>query len=540
MEATQALGAEETAVSARPSGLRGFLADAGGALFEAVVSTTSEAGECALMGVPEAAGFAADVEELSRQIEYLQVVAASAVEKSRRLATGPASEPLEASVLSGLVPPGASEPADSGASNSATPNFVASNSIGASVADDGFRNAAEFLRSALRISIGEARRRLCLAESLLPRTSFTGQPQPPVRPELAAAFAGGTVGSRSATIITMALERVRHHATPEASERMEHSVTRTAQEADPDFVSRICRRWTDAIDQDGSEPSEAELRHRQGAFLRAARRGLHHVEIFATTAQYECLLTVMNAATNPRLAGDAAGFGGVGDDAAGVKEATVGSGSGVGGEAVTIQAESQLDQRTRPQRLLDGLVSACSAALSTTALPAAGGLRPQVMVTIDFRDLFNRLQDGVAAGSAGSGTMLFAGPVSASTIRKIACDADLIPLVLGSAGRVLDIGRASRVFPPHIRKAIVARDLGCAFPSCTIPGAWCEAHHVSYWSHGGSTSTENGTLLCSHHHHLVHKEQWTINMISGIPWFIPPPHVDPRQMPRRNYQFRLE
>lgn len=514
MEATQVLGAEGIAVAARPSGLRGFLADAGGALFKAVLSTTAEARECALLDVPEAAGFAADVEELSRQIEYLQVVAAAAVEKSRQLAACPASA-------------------------------LASDSTGASVPDDGFRNAAEFLRSALRISIGEARRRLCLAESLLPRTSFTGQPQPPIRPELAAAFAGGTVGSRSATIITMALDRVRHQVTPEANERMERSLTRTAQETDPDFVGRICRRWTDAIDQDGSEPSEAELRHRQGAFLRAARRGLHHVEIFATTAQYECLLTVMNAAANPRLAGDPAGSRAVGADAPGGDGTAAESGGSTGFMAQSGEDGSELDQRTRPQRLLDGLVSACSAALSTAALPAAGGLRPQVMVTIDYRDLFNRLQDGVGAGttgtgSAGAGTMLFAGPVTASTIRKIACDADLIPMVLGSEGRVLDIGRASRVFPPHIRKAIAARDLGCAFPNCTIPAAWCEAHHVNYWSHGGSTSTENGTLLCSHHHHLVHKEQWTINMASGIPWFIPPPHVDPRQSPRRNFQFRLE
>jgi hypothetical protein len=136
--------------------------------------------------------------------------------------------------------------------------------------------------------------------------------------------------------------------------------------------------------------------------------------------------------------------------------------------------------------------------------------------------------------------LLFTGPVTASTVRKIACDADVIPVLLGGEGRVLDIGRASRVFPPHIRKAITARDQGCSFPQCTIPGTWCEAHHVRYWSRGGSTGTENGTLLCSHHHHLIHKEQWTIQMRSGVPWFIPPPHVDPGQTPRRNRYFRLE
>ena len=209
----------------------------------------------------------------------------------------------------------------------------------------------------------------------------------------------------------------------------------------------------------------------------------------------------------------------------------------------TPRLAERLDQRTRPQRLLDGLVGACKAALAAGDLPAAGGLRPQVMVTIDYRDLLERLggADAEARGpGSNAGTLMFTGPITASTVRKIACDADIIPIVLGGKGRILDIGRTSRVFPPHIRKAITARDGGCAFPQCTIPAPWCEAHHIDYWSRGGSTGTGNGALLCSHHHHLIHKEQWTIQLRSGVPWFVPPPHLDPSQVPRRNRFFRLE
>jgi hypothetical protein len=72
-------------------------------------------------------------------------------------------------------------------------------------------------------------------------------------------------------------------------------------------------------------------------------------------------------------------------------------------------------------------------------------------------------------GPTGSGTFTYTGPVTASTIRKIACDADIIPILLGSEGRILDIGRTSRVFPPHIRKALNARDQGCAFPTAPSP-----------------------------------------------------------------------
>ncbi|MDN4644773.1 HNH endonuclease signature motif containing protein [Arthrobacter sp. PsM3] len=165
------------------------------------------------------------------------------------------------------------------------------------------------------------------------------------------------------------------------------------------------------------------------------------------------------------------------------------------------------------------------------------------MVTIDYRDLLERL-GGADAGTPGpksnAGTLMFTGPVTASTVRKIACDADIIPILLGSQGRILDIGRTSRVFPPHIRKAITARDRGCAFPQCTIPAPWCEAHHINYWSRGGSTGTGNGALLCPHHHGLIHKEQWTVQLRGGVPWFTPPPHLDPRRVPRRNRYFRLE
>ena len=81
---------------------------------------------------------------------------------------------------------------------------------------------------------------------------------------------------------------------------MEHALTRTATENDPDFLARVARSWTDALDQDGAEPSEELLRQRQGAFIRKPRHRLQHVEIFATAEQYEHLLTVMNTATNPR------------------------------------------------------------------------------------------------------------------------------------------------------------------------------------------------------------------------------------------------
>ncbi|WP_420180391.1 DUF222 domain-containing protein [Paenarthrobacter sp. TA1.8] len=515
--------------------------------------------EARLFGFVEAADFAGRVEEISRSLEYLQVVAAQAVERTRKEAqqaspgasefgagpgwrtgwTEPEPGPGPASAAAGArsISAGASV-GGAGSVTGMESATLAGSVVGAgsggraadsvSPLDDGYRTAAEFLRARLRISIGEARRRLALAADVLPQTGMAGQQIPARREVLADALISALVPSRSATIISTALDTVRQLTDEDTITRMEHALTTTAMESDPDFVTKMTKRWTDRIDQDGTEPSEEVLRQLQGAFLRRRRRhGLHHLEIFATAEQYETLTTAMNTATNPRLT---TGNNPIGTNPTGPEHRP---------------GKPDLDRRSRAQKLLNGLVGACALAMTTGKLPSNGGLRPQLTVTIDHRDLFEQLthnsrpsdhgNTGAALNPLSTGTATFTGPIHPNTIRKIACDADIIPVLLGSDSRVLDIGRATRIFPPHIRKAITARDGGCAFPDCTIPAPWCEAHHTTYWSHGGTTSTNNGTLLCSHHHHLIHKEQWRIDITTGVPWFIPPPHLDPQQTPRRNH-----
>ncbi|MFJ6536524.1 DUF222 domain-containing protein [Paenarthrobacter sp. NPDC091711] len=564
----------------RPRGLRldpvsvsgvelGELLDDAAALLDS--ARLSVIDEVRLLGFVGAADFAGRVEELSRSVEFLQVVAAQAVERTRREAqqVGPGSSAAAPEWRTGWTEP---------ATGATVPGATKAVDDGRSVVDDGYRDAAQFLRARLRISIGEARRRLALAPEVLPQTGMTGQDIPARREILADAVGAALVPSRSATIISTALDKVRHLTDDETITRMEQALTGTAVETDPDFLTKMTKRWIDYIDHDGPEPSEEVLRQHQGAFLRRRRRyGLHHIEIFATDEQYETLTTVMNTATNPRLTTTTE------SDAGSESQSDTGAGAG-----------PVLDLRTRPQKHLNGLLGACSVAMTTGKLPSNGGLRPQLTVTIGYQELLNQLNDtrphedhgrirtgsnhgngngglpstgagtgtgtGTGAGKgtgtgtrtgsgsrpgsgsrsvsgsrSGSGTATFLGPIHPNTIRKIACDADILPVLLGSDSRVLDIGRTTRIFPPHIRKAITARDGGCAFPDCTMPAPWCEAHHTTYWSHGGTTSTDNGTLLCSHHHHLIHKEQWRIDMTTGVPWFIPPPHIDPQQTPRQNH-----
>ena len=107
-------------------------------------------------------------------------------------------------------------------------------------------------------------------------------------------------------------------------------------------------------------------------------------------------------------------------------------------------------------------------------------------------------------------------------IRRWACDAEIVPMVLGSKSEPLDIGRRSRLVPDAMRRALTFRDGGCAFPGCTRRPRRCHAHHVEHWSADeGPTCLENLTLLCRHHHQVIHHGHWTVQMIDGLPPFTP-------------------
>lgn len=92
-------------------------------------------------------------------------------------------------------------------------------------------------------------------------------------------------------------------------------------------------------------------------------------------------------------------------------------------------------------------------------------------------------------------------------IRQMSCNASLIPAVLNSKGEPLDVGRAQRVFPSSIRRAVILRDGGCAYPGCYMPHIYCEIHHIIHWENGGSTSLKNAVMLCRFHHNILHQSE---------------------------------
>lgn len=162
--------------------------------------------------------------------------------------------------------------------------------------------------------------------------------------------------------------------------------------------------------------------------------------------------------------------------------------------------------RTPEQRRTDALVQLIA---EHRGAPTVAGDRPRIVVTLSETDLRERAE---TVGILASGT-----PVAPGDLRRLCCDAEITPVVLGAASEILDLGRTQRLITPGLRKALTIRDKGCIFPHCTTTDTQCEAHHVIPWYQGGATSLGNLALLCAHHHAVIEPQrfnddtdQWTI------------------------------
>jgi hypothetical protein len=167
------------------------------------------------------------------------------------------------------------------------------------------------------------------------------------------------------------------------------------------------------------------------------------------------------------------------------------------------------DARTPSQRRADALGQICRTWLDSSERPSVAGERPHVVVTLDLEAL---------EGRAGRSALAEAGPITSETARRIACDANVSRVITDARSQPLDVGRASKVVPSALRRAVVVRDGGCRFPGCGRPPGWCDAHHVRHWADGGETALNNLVLLCRPHHRLIHRG-FGVEMVEGLPSF---------------------
>jgi Domain of unknown function (DUF222)/HNH endonuclease len=294
------------------------------------------------------------------------------------------------------------------------------------------------------------------------------------------------IGSAEVAVIRSVLARIPAHIGAERRGEVEAELARYARTLDAGQLATLGKRILAYLDQDGVPPKDTTETRRRLSFT--DRDGGYELSGWLDQEAAEIVRSALSPLAAPRPATD-----------------------------------TEIDLRDSVQRDADALVELAQRALSIGELPTDGGERPQVVVTVPL---------AVLAGRIGAGSLGFGGPINAEVARHIACDARVIPVVLGTSGEPLDIGRSSHSVPAAIRRAVIVRDRGCAFPGCPVPARWCEIHHIQHWADLGPTSLANCVLLCGRHHRLIHHSAWRITMAGGVPEFHPPHWIG--GSPRRN------
>ncbi|MGH3830924.1 MAG: DUF222 domain-containing protein [Pseudonocardiaceae bacterium] len=359
-------------------------------------------------------------------------------------------------------------------------------------ATTGFGTTKRLLAGMLQLSPTEARTRVAHAEQLAPRRILSGEALPPKLPNTAAALAAGEIGPAQVRVIAETMDAIPSTVSVTDREVAEAELARHARSFNPSSLHKIGRHILAHLDPDGPRPrDEPKPAPAAGEFRFWERRdGRLGLEGFLEPEHSAAFRTLIEQLAKPRPA-----------------------------------AESIPDLRSTPQRNADALLEVCGLARAAQDCPTTAGEPPHLTVTINWEALRTGL---------GTATLDYGTPLSASEARRWACDAKIIPVVLGGKSEPLDVGRAMRTVPLSIRRALVVRDGGCAFPGCDRPPGMCQAHHCRHWADGGDTTIENCVLLCETHHRHVHCTGWEILIHPNYVEFIPPVILDPARRPLRN------
>jgi hypothetical protein len=342
-------------------------------------------------------------------------------------------------------------------------------------------STAAWLRGRLRLGAGAASGAVRTARAL-----FRG----PLA-ATAAALTSGAISPAHARVLADGTHDLPDHVTAEA----EPVLLEAAGRLDPPRLGRAVAHLRLVADPDGADQAAEHRHQRRGLWLAPTWEGMVAVDGLLEPEAGQTLLAALEPLARP--------------------------------------ADAE-DTRSGGQRTADALAELARRALEGGQLPQIGGVRPQLLVTVDLDTLLGR--PGAVGGEAG-----WAGPLGPEACRRLACDGALtrvvvtrhhnhhqpsepseaqgrlraamavLPPVLGGApSQPLDVGRASRVVQSTQRSALAVRDGGCVFPGCQRPLAWCEAHHLLHWLHGGPTDLANLAMLCRAHHRAVHEGGWRL------------------------------
>ena len=358
----------------------------------------------------------------------------------------------------------------------------------------GFASPAVLISTTTGTSVGEAVRIVQVGEATAPRVALSGEQLPAKRPHVAEAVAAGRLGMTAASAIIALVDKLALRVDAVRLDAAERELVTLAPGLRPDELNRLLSRAEAHLDPDGLEQRHDQLRAERTLVLQE-RDGM----------------LVLTGKFDP-------------ETGAPVKTAI----DALVSETLRRNEQSEdadRDVRSVRQMQADALADLCRHALGCDEVPS--GPTATVVIRVDLADL----QSGTGAATIDCLDQ----PVPASTLRRLAADAQVIPCVLGGDSEILDWGRAKRLFSPAQKLALAERDGGCV--SCGAPPAWCHGHHIRWWDRdNGPTDLANGVLLCTGCHHRLHSDGWEIRVdgpgMQARVWLIPPPWIDPHRTAR--------
>jgi hypothetical protein len=353
----------------------------------------------------------------------------------------------------------------------------------------GFQNTTALLTRVLRVSRREAESRRVQAVATQPVARVGGAPAVPGLAATGSALGRGEINGEHVRVICEVLARCPDWVSDEQRAMDERTLLEAALQAPPETVRRVGARLRAYWDQDGPKPPDDEdgerAEPRREFRYRHGRDGQWKFSGELDPETGSVLEGMFGPLAKPRPTDD----------------------------------NGEPDRRTVAMRQGDALAEIIETVARAEELSVQGGERAVLIVSVTLAELEDRV---------ASALLDVAGCDSVDQLRRLACEARVVPAVFGHDGEVLYLGRSARHATAGQRRALALRDRGCAFPGCDRKPKWCTPHHVIWWVHSGPTDLDNLVLVCSRNHRMLHHSEWEVRMNAVGTGVHPPTLARPR------------
>lgn len=360
------------------------------------------------------------------------------------------------------------------------------------------------IAEATLISRGEASRRIKEARDLGPRHGLTGEPVAPVMAAAAAAQRDGELGTGQVAVIRKFYHQLPGWIDAATREQAEAKLALEGTRYRPEQLGKLADVLADCLNPDDTFTDEDRARQRGVMLGNQQADGMSQLRGWLTPEARATLEAVLAKLAAPGMCNP--------DDEAPCVDGT------------PSEQAIERDGRSAAQRQHDALNAGWRALLASGKLGQHNGLPASIVVTTTLQEL----EAAAGQGLTGDGTIL---PMS--DVIRLARHAHHY-LAIFDKGQALALYHTKRLASPAQRIVLYAKDRGCSSPGCTVPGYYCEVHHVTDWSACHTSDVDELTFACGPHHRLLRPSGWTTrkNAVGDTEW-LPPPHLD-RGQPRTN------